>query len=250
LVLKKSNNMRYAVPSDVHSNWEALEAVLSYLEKIKYNKVVFLGDFVGYGANPNECLSLLKEIVDIAVLGNHDFAILNPEESKYFNPYAREAIMWTRSILNRDNLEYLHSLPLLEEIEEGIITVHSTPIKPERWEYLLSVNEAFLQFSIFEGKIALFGHSHIPGAFLMEKEEIGVAVGKNLILKANARYFINPGSVGQPRDLDPRASFGILDTTEGIFEWHRVEYDIYKAQEKIVKAGLPLFLAERLLRGV
>ena len=242
--------MRYAVFSDVHSNWEALESVLAYLEKLKYDKLVFLGDFVGYGANPNECLSLLREIVDHAVLGNHDFAILNLEEARYFNPYAREAIIWTKSVLHRDHLEYLRSLSLIKEIEGDIIVVHSTPIKPERWEYLLSVNEAILQFSKFEKKIALFGHSHIPGAFISTGESVEVALGKELVIKEDFQYLINPGSVGQPRNLDARASFGILDTDEGIFEWHRVEYDIRKAQEKIIKAGLPLFLAERLSRGV
>jgi predicted phosphodiesterase len=242
--------MRYVVLSDVHSNWEALEAVLSYLEKVKYDKIVFLGDFVGYGANPNECVALLKEIVEYAVLGNHDLAVFNPEEARYFNPYAREAIHWTRLVLGRDNINYLSRLPLSLEIEKGILMVHSTPVKPERWEYLLSVNDALTQFMKFEGKIALFGHSHIPGAFLMSNNGIEVVVERKLIIRENHRYLINPGSVGQPRDMDPRASFGLLDTDAGIFEWHRVEYDIHKAQEKIVKAGLPLFLSERLTRGV
>lgn len=241
--------MKYLVISDVHSNWEALEAFLNFKEKLQYDSIIFLGDAVGYGANPNECIAILKDISQFAVLGNHDSAVINPKEMEYFNPYAREAVDWTRNILDEESMLYLRGLPLTIKLD-NLLLVHASPFKPERWIYILNEWEAEIQFQHVEEWIVLFGHSHIPGAFVKDGENIYFTREEVLALDEEKRYLINPGSIGQPRDMDPRASFGILDMDRREFRWFRVPYDVRKAQEKIVKAGLPPFLAERLERGL
>ncbi len=242
--------MRYAVLSDTHGNLEALEAVLEEVEKQGYDKMIFLGDFVGYGPNPNECVELLREKVDLAVLGNHDAAVLNPKEAETFNEYARRAVEWTREVLTEENKKYLASLPLIVKPEENIVAVHSTPYKPERWEYILSSFDADYFFERYNEWIALIGHSHVPGAFILVGEEnIKEVEDVPLELREEYRYMINPGSVGQPRDYDWRASFGILDLEKKTFDFFRVKYDVEKTQRKIIQAGLPEVLAERLAIG-
>jgi len=242
--------LRYAVLSDAHGNLEALEVVLEEADAVGYDRLIFLGDFVGYGANPNECVELIREKASVAVLGNHDSAVLHPEEADYFNEFARKAVLWTRERLTKENMEYLASLPLTARLEEDILVVHASPYRPEKWDYILSVYDAEFHFAHFSEKICLFGHSHIPGVYIKEPDgKITMVEDKPIELEDIKRYLINPGSVGQPRDLDWRASFGLLDTERKVFEFFRVEYDVDKAQLKIKEAGLPEVLAERLAIG-
>ena len=242
--------MRYAVLSDAHGNLEALEAVLKEAEAIGYDRLLFLGDFVGYGANPNECVELIRERASVAVLGNHDSAVLHPEEADYFNEFARRAVLWTRERLTKENMNYLASLPFTAKPEGNILVVHASPHKPEKWDYILSIYDAEFHFGHFSEPICLFGHSHIPGIFIREPDgKITMIEDEPLKLDDSRRFLINPGSVGQPRDLDWRASFGLLDTEKRVFEFFRVEYDVDKAQLRIKEAGLPEVLAKRLAIG-
>ncbi|RKY99056.1 MAG: metallophosphoesterase [Candidatus Hydrothermota bacterium] len=241
--------MRLAVISDIHGNLEAFKAVISRLKRERYDKIVFLGDVVGYGADPNECCKLLRKLTNIVVLGNHDAAVLNPELDQYFNMYARSAIEWTRRHLSRENREWLSEFPIKVKMDDLLI-VHAAPYKPEEWEYVISTYDAMFQFKHFGDKFCLFGHSHVPGAFELRDDRVEFIYKDVIELRKDARYMLNPGSIGQPRDHDPRASFAILDTDEMIFKIIRVEYDVEKASKKIINAGLPKFLADRLFDGI
>jgi diadenosine tetraphosphatase ApaH/serine/threonine PP2A family protein phosphatase len=243
--------VRYAVISDVHSNLEALHAVLKEAEEIGYDEILCLGDFVGYNADPVACLRILQRKVKHAVLGNHDAAALNPSVADYFNTYAREAVLWARERLTPVERSFLAGLPLTANPEEDVLLVHSSPHNPEMWSYILSEAEADLEFGTFEEPVCLFGHSHVAGAFVREGTEMPMStLASPLRIEKGKRYLINPGSVGQPRDGDQRAALGILDTESNFFEFHRVEYDVETAKEKILEAGLPRALALRLDQGI
>ena len=240
--------MHCAVISDVHANLEALEAVLEDIGKRKVKDVIFLGDAVGYGPNPNECIELLKDSCKVMLAGNHDCALTGLTDTENFNEYARLAIEWTSSVLTKPNLDVLKGLPLIKIFKkDNALLVHSTPKEPEAWHYLLTLKEAEINFHYFEQKICFLGHSHYP--FIIER----LLSGELITYKNNAeigkaeRYIINAGSVGQPRDKDPRACY-IFIADEKI-ELVRVKYDIEKTQKKMHNAGLPLRLIERLERG-
>jgi predicted phosphodiesterase len=237
-----------AVISDVHSNLEALLAVLDDLKRIKIKDVLFLGDAVGYGPDPNECLSLLNKNCRVLLAGNHDRAALDLREAQYFNPYARAAVVWTAEVLSTSSIKTLHGLPVIKAIEEqGLLLVHSSPFEPEQWHYISSPAEAVDAFDYFTEHMCFVGHSHIP--FIVEKPLRGKmrAYGEKAEFREGSRYLINAGSVGQPRDGDPRACFVILNE-EGV-EIKRVEYPVSETQKKMTKAGLPEMLIERLSYG-
>jgi len=240
--------MRYGIISDIHSNLEALNAVLKNLEKEKPDEIICLGDIVGYGANPNECVEIVSRVADKVVAGNHDYGALYMTDLDEFTDIAREACEWTAKQLNEKNKEYLANLPLTLKIDDMILT-HSAPSDPPRWKYILKVKEAYYEFDTFKEKICLIGHTHVPVIFYKKNNDYGFEVNYKIELHNSVRYLINPGSVGQPRDFDPRASFAILDTDENLFKVIRVEYDIHTAQRKIIDAGLPLVLAYRLREG-
>ena len=243
--------MRYAVISDVHGNLEALEGVLADIEKRFEGRpppVLFLGDAVGYGPNPNECVSLIKETTSVRLAGNHDRAVLGLTDIEYFNEYARAAILWTQGVLSDESKNTLRPLPVETRLrEEGLYLVHSTPKRPLLWNYLLTIGDAEVNFDYFSERICLLGHSHLP--FILERLLTGeIAVQKNKArLLEPRRYIINAGSVGQPRDGDPRACYAVLDGKSA--ELIRVPYDIEKTQRKMAEAGLPGFLIERLALG-
>ncbi len=245
------SRMRYAVISDVHSNLEALDAVLSDIEKrFEGNPppVLFLGDAVGYGPDPNECVKLIKETTALQLAGNHDRAVLGLTDIEYFNEYARAAILWTQGVISDESKEILRALPVDARMrEEDLYLVHSTPKRPLLWNYLLTIGDAEVNFDYFSERICLLGHSHLP--FILERlptGEMTTHTGKTRLLKPR-RYIINAGSVGQPRDGDPRACYAVLD--EKSAELIRVPYDIEKTQRKMTEAGLPEFLIERLAQG-
>jgi len=243
--------MRFAILSDIHGNFQALKAVLNDLEKKEYDDVIFLGDVVGYGAEPNECVEKIFSLASYLLLGNHDAAVLDKREIFNFNINAREAILWTMEVLSQDNIERIKKMELRKKIGDQILAVHSSPLKPRSWTYILSLSEAYIQFGHFEEKICLFGHTHIPVVLeLKKKNRIEEHYERKIKLAHDSKYLINPGSVGQPRDLDPRASYGILDLEESTFELFRVEYNVEETKRRIMEARLPFFLAERLQKGV
>jgi predicted phosphodiesterase len=240
--------MAYAVISDVHGNLEALEAVLDDIRKRKTGATIFLGDAVGYGPDPNECVELLKENCRIMLAGNHDRAATGLADIEHFNEYAKAAIFWTREVLTEDNRKYLDALPVNVQMKkEGLRFVHSTPKEPEEWHYLLTLWDAEVNFHYFEEQVCVLGHSHIP--FIIER----LPSGEMITHKAKAslgkgeRYIINAGSVGQPRDRDRRACYLLLGRDRA--EFVRVDYRREETQRKMREAGLPLPLIERLEQG-
>lgn len=240
--------MRYAVLSDVHSNLEAFKVVLTDVEQKRIEDIVFLGDAVGYGPDPNECIELLVERCKTLLAGNHDWGVLGLTDITYFNEYARYAIEWTRSMLAEKNSNILRSFPVKEESRnDDILFVHSTPREPEEWHYLLTLWDAEINFRYFDNKFCFLGHSHYP--FIIEKlpsEEL-ITYKETARIKKSARYIINAGSVGQPRDGDPRACYAIIGDEK--VEIVRIPYDIGSVQKKMRREHLPSFLIERLLVG-
>ncbi len=250
--------MRYAILSDIHSNLEALTAVLDALTGECVDRVVCLGDLVGYGADPTACLDRLEAAGAISVCGNHDWACIGKCELGWFNDAARAAVLWTRDQLGFAHLDWLRRLPLVA-IEETLTLVHGTLTHPERFEYLIDLAQALDTAKACRTLYCLVGHTHIPCVLeadrprgqltriVTESDELSdVALESD---ETRFRSIINPGSVGQPRDGDPRASFAILDTKTARVSIRRVAYNISVAQEKIRQAGLPRFLADRLAIG-
>jgi len=240
--------VHYAVISDVHSNLEALDAVLEDIRKRKIEKVFFLGDAVGYGPNPNECVEILKENCEVLLAGNHDWASLGMTDIEYFNEYAKEAILWTIKVLNEKNRKTLSTFPITKLMKkENILFVHSTPKEPEQWHYLLTLWDAEVNFHYFDQRICMLGHSHQP--FVIEKFPSGEMIThrREARLGKGERYIINAGSVGQPRDRDPRACYVVLEGER--VEFIRVPYPVEKTQKKMSEAGLPLLLIQRLSEG-
>jgi len=240
--------MRYALISDIHGNLQALKAVLKALENHQVHQYLCLGDIVGYGANPEECVRLVRSLTDKTVAGNHDYAAVGLTDISYFNPYAREAVLWTAKHLSEESKQYLRDLPLL--LKAGPFTlVHSTPESPELWNYIFSPQDALAAFSYFEGSICFVAHSHRPMTFIQGPRGLQWDFSDRVQIQFGSRYIINPGSVGQPRDGDPRACFAICDTEASEVRILRAKYDLPGAQAAIRAAGLPEILAERLEYG-
>ncbi|MEA1928360.1 MAG: metallophosphoesterase family protein [Candidatus Auribacterota bacterium] len=240
--------MKYAILSDIHGNLEALESVLAELRKHKVEKYIFLGDVVGYGANPNECLELLQSLNPLAVLGNHDAAVCGLTDLGNFTALAYQAIVWTRQELEPAGREYLASLPLVRTFGE-ITIFHSNLVIPDDWRYIQKPQESYSSFANLSGRFAFFGHSHRPVIYRKDGQWIDYLLETETVLSREWQYMINVGSVGQPRDRDSRASFGIFDDESGELQIIRVKYPIRKAQKKIRAAGLPKRLATRLAEG-
>ncbi|TKJ41524.1 metallophosphoesterase [candidate division LCP-89 bacterium B3_LCP] len=231
--------MKLALISDIHSNLEALTAALEAVERFKPDELICLGDIVGYGADPGECIELVRNHTSRVIMGNHDAAVANllqPENN--FNDYALTAIHWTRSVLSDDHRDYLKTLPL-EILFDDLHLVHGTPGNPGSFDYVLTTYDAEVQFTNIKGSNCFIGHTHRPGIY-MERDPVD---------KTQPKRIINIGSVGQPRDGDPRLCFALYETKTEEVEFIRVEYDIETAATKIRTAGLPALLAERLGRG-
>jgi len=239
--------MRYAIISDVHANIEALNAVLEKLREEGVDNLLFLGDSVGYGPNPNECIEILKETTKILLAGNHDWAAVGMADIEYFNPYARAAIEWTQETLNDKNRTFLKKLPLTETLD-NILLVHATPREPEQWHYLLTIRDAYINFHFFSEKICFIGHSHSPAIIEYSPDGKTAVYKDHADIKEDHRYIINVGSVGQPRDGNPQAAYAMLNKNSvGI---KRVSYDIVSTQKKMRDAGLSSYLIDRLSRGI
>ena len=248
--------MRYAVLSDVHGNLEALSAVLADAASEGALGVLCLGDAVGYGADPVACIELLGERSTGMVAGNHEYGALGLLDLRWFNPAARAAALWTREQLGADHQGYLSGLPLSSALGEATC-VHASPRRPEEWEYLLSAEDGFEAFADFATRLCFVGHSHRPGVWSLGSsgpahEDLGGPAWHDhrVPFHDGRRYIVNVGSVGQPRDRDPRAAYVVWDEDERSITLRRVMYDHKAAAAKILRAGLPRALADRLAHGM
>jgi len=233
--------MRIAIISDIHSNLEALTEALKVIDEKKVDLIYCLGDIVGYGASPNECVDLVRKNAAEVVMGNHDMAAIDPVQADYFTKPGKIAAEWTHKTLTKDNLDFL--MRLSYKREDGTCTLaHASPKDPHDWQYVLSPEIAREQFPHFKTPLCFIGHTHVP---VVAGEDL-----KTFDFKKNMRFIINVGSVGQPRDGNPKLSFGLFDTHEWSYENIRIEYDIKGAAEKIKAAGLPSVLAGRLFQGL
>ncbi|MBI4372160.1 MAG: metallophosphoesterase family protein, partial [Candidatus Omnitrophica bacterium] len=233
---------------DIHSNLEALECVLSEIERRKADQIVCLGDVVGYGANPSECLKLVREISQEVIMGNHDQAIEDIKLRDYFNDWAREAIEWTAGKLSSEEKRQIRDFtPVVIDRKRNVTWTHGSLHEPEEYRYLFRDADAKPSFKILETDFCFFGHTHIPSLFADKTHESRYLTAGSYRLLKGERYLINPGSVGQPRDHDSRLSFAMFDSDDLALEIVRLGYDNQKAARKISKAGLPAYLADRLL---
>lgn len=241
--------MKIALISDVHGNLEALEMVLRDIEKQGAEKIHFLGDAVGYGCNPNECVKLIDRHCDIRLLGNHDYAAMGLESTENFNQLARASMNWTQTMLKSKSISILADFEM-EAVFLDYYLVHSSPTEPEKWRYILNIDQSRIHFENFSQAFCFVGHSHSPTFFEKDREgQITQHFKPEMKFNEGYRYIINIGSVGQPRDNDPRACYVIVDTDNKGICYRRIEYDILKTQEKMRKAKLPDFLIERLAVG-
>jgi diadenosine tetraphosphatase ApaH/serine/threonine PP2A family protein phosphatase len=245
--------LRVAVLSDVHSNRPALEAVLGAIEEAGVDQLWCLGDVVGYGAQPDACAALVRERCDICLVGNHDLAVLGGLDVSSFSDAAAVAVDWTRESASEETMEFLRGLGPATA-REDVAMFHASPRDPI-WEYVLSVDQAEAGLDVQTERVGLIGHSHIALFFTRpERPRMGRAqgaqAGEGAVLDlGSGGWLLNPGSVGQPRDGDPRAAWLELDTEAWMARFHRTEYDIAAAAAAIVAAGLPGLLAERLGTG-
>jgi diadenosine tetraphosphatase ApaH/serine/threonine PP2A family protein phosphatase len=240
--------MRYAVLSDIHGNLEALRAVLADCRG-RIDGLLCLGDLVGYGADPAACIELIAERAQLLVAGNHEYGVTGQLSPAWFNPYARAALEWTAATLGDDHRAWLRGLSLTARLGDATL-VHASPRRPAAWEYILTAADGFAALDAFDTRLAFVGHSHQPGYWSLGADERARTAGAVEIgLKRGHRYIVNVGSVGQPRDRDPRATYAIWDRTARRISIRRVPYDITEARRKIVTAGLPRFLADRLQSG-
>lgn len=245
--------MKYLVLSDIHSNKEALTAVLCFVRRKRFDKTIILGDLVGYGADPNPTVELVRTLKRAVIIrGNHDKVCSGLESGEMFNRIALLSAKWTQQNLLPRHRKWLASLPKGPlQVDDSFAISHGTPLDEDA--YIFGEIEALNMFRFFELPICFFGHSHFPVVFSMDSESLTTYVPNGSLfrvsLRKDARYLINPGSIGQPRDGDSRASFGIFDSKRMTMTIHRVKYKLERTQKKIHRAGLPIPLAERLALG-
>ena len=249
---------KFAIFGDIHGNLEALQSVLTDSEQKGCTGYACLGDIVGYNANPSECVELIRSLGCPTVKGNHDLEAVDTAPLLGMNPVATAALSWTREQLTTEQKTWLRRLPLVSDKYEPFSLVHASLDSPKLWNYILNAHEASSSFSKQVKRLCFHGHTHVPRVYLSQSltagESAGVAEesfdeGKSLFLLPDKRYFINVGSVGQPRDGDWRASYAIYDSYENTVSLQRVEYDVELTQQKIFAAGLPERLALRLKSG-
>ena len=243
--------MKYGIMSDIHANWEAFQTVLEALKKEGVDRYVFVGDIVGYGADPKKCLGMLRELVKdpgcLCVAGNHDSSICGLSGTEYYNMYARQSIYWTQRQIDDDDKKFLSQLKLVEQ-EDGFTIVHANLMDPGSWGYVFDIDDAFPNFKLLDDRLCFIGHSHKPVVFTAG-EMVDWGLQEKIVIEKDKKYIINVGSVGQPRDGNPKACFAVYDTASATVKIRRVAYDIAAAQKKIIAAGLPRFFAERLNLG-
>jgi predicted phosphodiesterase len=239
--------MRYAVIADIHANLEAFEVVLNDAKEQKCTHYCCVGDVVGYNANPKECLEIVRGMGMPVVKGNHDEYCSSEEDLEGFNPHAAEAVNWTRKQLNPDDRKWLRELKYIRLVA-SFTMVHATLDGPQRWGYVFDRLAAAASFTYQNTSVCFFGHTHVPLAFVRDSVVRGGTYSKFRV-EPGKKYFVNVGAVGQPRDGNPKAGYVVYDLDEQAIELRRLDYDIPKAQKKILEAGLPQRLADRLSFG-
>jgi diadenosine tetraphosphatase ApaH/serine/threonine PP2A family protein phosphatase len=237
-----------AVVSDIHGNLEALEAVLADLDQRGVESVCCLGDFVGYGAAPNQCIELLRPRCELAVAGNHDLAAVGRIHLEYFHDDAAVAARWTDQQLTPEHRQWLLELPFSLHWR-GVRVVHASPRQPRAWGYVLSLEDARDEMDAFEEAVCLIGHSHYPGVFVRGARGLNYSRDPLVTIESGSKYLVTVPSVGQPRDGDPRAGYLLIDEPATRLEFVRLEYDVDRAIGRIRDAQLPAFLGERLRWG-
>jgi diadenosine tetraphosphatase ApaH/serine/threonine PP2A family protein phosphatase len=244
--------VRYGILGDIHANPSALDAVLAALARDGVDRYVSVGDLVGYGADPSSVVDRVVELDALTVAGNHDLAALDRLSLDYFNPYAREAILWTRTAIEERHRSFLGSLPLLRE--DGPITVaHGSIDRPELFDYIQTAVDARASLDKLRTRVGFVGHSHVPVAFLGkegEGERLWYTFDAEISLRGYSRALVNVGSIGQPRDGDPRAAYAVYDVEADTVWIRRVPYAVEREAERILQAGLPRALGERLRIGL
>jgi diadenosine tetraphosphatase ApaH/serine/threonine PP2A family protein phosphatase len=238
----------HAIVSDIHGNLEALAAVLEDVERHQPASIVCLGDFVGYGASPNECIDTLRPRIEHGLAGNHDLAACGRLRLTDFNQNAAAAARWTEHALSPANLEYLRGLPFVARWRDTLL-VHASPAEPEDWHYVLSIADAREEMDAYTEQLCFIGHSHYPGTFDRQGDHVRYTRTPEVRIEKGHRYLVNVASVGQPRDGDPRAGYLLYDEGDRVLRHVRLEYDIAGAMRRITEAGLPRFLADRLQWG-
>jgi diadenosine tetraphosphatase ApaH/serine/threonine PP2A family protein phosphatase len=240
--------MRYLLISDIHGNLEALQATLEAAERLEPYQLMCLGDVVGYGADPEDCIDTIGDRANLILAGNHDLAVADMIPFDDFNPIARQAIEWTQSILPPEDKELLSNLPL-QYVDGDYCFTHASPIEPMQFGYVRTLEDVAEVFNHIGQKFCFVGHTHLPVMVRMSKGsgKMEVVRDNKVFVEDKYRYFINVGSLGQPRDNNPDACMVLLDEDEESMEFLRVPYDITASQEKILSEGLPSYLAERLL---
>jgi predicted phosphodiesterase len=241
--------MRYGIFSDIHSNLEALEAVIKAYRKEKIDKYFCLGDVVGYGAEPNECVQAVRALAGVTVAGNHDWGAIGLFSTELFNDDARAAAIWTAAQLSAESGAFLRGLGLVHETGEMVL-VHGSLNEPRDFNYLFKPDDCRPTFELMNAPVCFIGHTHAPAVFIMEKGG-GARLSDRFRFEAGPKnkYIVNVGSVGQPRDGIPDAAYCIFDTEKSEIQIKRAAYDVYSARQKIIDKGLPAFLANRLLTG-
>lgn len=249
--------MRYLIVSDMHANWEAFRAVLRKVRRKSFGTSLVLGDLVGYGGAPNQVVEAVRDLPGTlhTVRGNHDKVVAAVESGEGFNQAALEAALWSRKKLTPANLRYVRELPEGPvQVEEDLAICHGSPVDEDA--YVFSDFDAYSVFSSTDSRLIFFGHTHVPSLFTQRPGDGGIEVrllkggAGRIDLEPEMRYLINPGSVGQPRDRDPRAAYMTYDGDRGVVRWYRLEYPVEEAQRRIRQAGLPAMLAERLSVGI
>ena len=240
--------MKYGIFGDIHGNLEALTAVLDKLGELGVKQHICVGDIIGYGANPVECIARVRELCKTVVAGNHDYATIEKLNIDFFNSYAREAVIWTRKQISPEDTEFLAGLNLVETVDDAITVVHGSLNFPEMFDYIQTSYDAHLSLQALRTKICFLGHSHVPVSFF-QKKTVSYTMDMEFTLEENQKALVNVGSVGQPRDENPNACCCVYDSESQHVQILRIPYDIDLAGQKILKAGLPEILAERLRYG-
>jgi diadenosine tetraphosphatase ApaH/serine/threonine PP2A family protein phosphatase len=241
--------VRIAILSDIHGNLEALEAVLAEVDRSDVDLVYSLGDIVGYGPSPAACLDIVRRRAAVSLMGNHDAAVAGLTSHEDFNDFARSAVEWTAARLDVGQIEYLGMLPYTH-CAPGLLLVHASPLEPERWNYIHGMADIAVHFAAFAERLCFVGHSHRPGAYAISADGGVARRGESESLRPGLRYLVNAGSVGQPRDRDPRAAYVIFDAAAESVEVRRVAYPVARTQERMRAAGIPAFLIDRIGAGV
>ncbi|MBI3179752.1 MAG: metallophosphoesterase family protein [Deltaproteobacteria bacterium] len=243
--------MRYGIFSDVHGNIEALRVVLDHLKTESVDTYVFLGDAVGYGANPNEVCDLIRPLVSVAIVGNHDAAVAGRMDYSQYYDAARQALDWCATQLSAENMAWLKAMPYKER--NGMVEFcHGAPLRPEVFDYLFIPEQVTPMVAEAEAlaPVTFIGHSHLTISFRIAGDRVTALLAPEIVCDADAKYIITVGSVGQPRDRDPRACCGVFDSETRTFAYHRLDYDKETTRQKIIDAGLAPVFGDRLLVGM